>query len=457
MSTSSYGQPSSSSMEMDQTTNAETSNKANTLIDTPLNVFNSFPNGRYSVASKTKRSTDKNSPNTNITKRSKPLVAPIIYFKLDDKFLNNKREIQNEFFSHYNQDELNINHFKVTANGNLLVYPETDKDKKLLVNDRMIFPNLRKLDLEIQEDKIYTLILRGASVDDLIEYRSDLEEQGVVNIHGIKNKDGKIIKISKIDVESFEVYNQLLNKKYIKVGYFRFKIEEVAKPPLRCSKCKKFGHMRKDCNNPEVCGKCSSLDHSDDNCPQRYSRERSELKCANCNKNHSSFYKGCEEYKINYKKMIENVKLSDTNTHKNLSKHSTVPQGFYRNYSSATTANSEDKILNKLNEIDCQIKKTNDNQVELSNKIDSYNVAVNQLSILVDKLTKKVEEFNIKLSANNYKILYMFIDLQKIFNPGFKPNAETAIIINNTFIKHELGSGLNINDLNKYIDRLWKS
>lgn len=59
-------------------------------------------------------------------------------------------------------------------------------------------------------------------------------------------------------------------------------------PPLRCSKCQKFGHTAAVCKGKQRCSKCSG--------EQEYGQcdKDAKLKCSNCGNEHSSAYRGCE-------------------------------------------------------------------------------------------------------------------------------------------------------------------
>lgn len=88
------------------------------------------------------------------------------------------------------------------------------------------------------------------------------------------------------------------------VRWEQFQPRALDKVP-QCRNCQMFGHSSVNCNMPTRCLVCS-LPHKTDECPKKMSRaaldhlakegksiDRSFIKCANCEKSHTSNYKGC--------------------------------------------------------------------------------------------------------------------------------------------------------------------
>jgi len=70
---------------------------------------------------------------------------------------------------------------------------------------------------------------------------------------------------------------------------------------LRCLNCQMFGHSTSTCRNPTKCPHCAQ-NHTHADCKNTKAK-----KCANCNKQHSAAYKGCNEYlKYSNKVMTKN-------------------------------------------------------------------------------------------------------------------------------------------------------
>ena len=66
-----------------------------------------------------------------------------------------------------------------------------------------------------------------------------------------------------------------------------------------CSKCHKFGHYHKDCQESASCGFCTSEEHETKDCEAHTHKDQTKYKCTNCeasgkeSNGHSSFWKKC--------------------------------------------------------------------------------------------------------------------------------------------------------------------
>lgn len=301
------------------------------------------------------------------------------------------------------------------------------------------------MDLGDQDSKSYTLVVRGASYYDLMEYKDLHEELGIKTAHIIKNKDSKVIKICKIDVNSYQTYKQYLNDGKIKISIYEYVIEKVAGPPPRCQKCKKFEHSGEEC--VEVCGMCGSNDHKDDKCPERKkAREKRFLRCVNCQQNHSSYYKGCQKYKENYKKMIVSQKTNEDATRSINSLE--VPKGFTRIYSTAVKSFNSESSLNS-NQILEKLNENNRKQTELLEKIDT-------LTKSCDNFTNLITETNKKIHKIACQMFYVNLDIIKILCPSIKRVSDEIIqSILNVFENHKIESPPSAADISKYLKQ-WK-
>ena len=146
-------------------------------------------------------------------------------------------------------------------------------------------------------------------------------------IKPLKTKEGRILNMCKIELDSKEDYDKLLQEGTIQLGLFNYKVEKIARNPLRCHNCKMFGHSIKVCKNSSKCAKCGNDTHEGD-C------ENNQIKCLNCKENHSSYYKGCHKYKELMKKEV--AKTNETTKAKKIAESNDrgAPEGFKRNYSS---------------------------------------------------------------------------------------------------------------------------
>ena len=87
---------------------------------------------------------------------------------------------------------------------------------------------------------------------------------------------------------------------HVFIGWKRYRVDMYIPDPLRCYRCQRYGHKAAKCNGKERCSVCSGP-HSVKYCPQRIENENGkdskETKCANCQGNHPTSYRGCSKYK----------------------------------------------------------------------------------------------------------------------------------------------------------------
>jgi hypothetical protein len=93
-------------------------------------------------------------------------------------------------------------------------------------------------------------MVKGINAENLeLRYNSGISQEYIIdNIIEIKKKDGTVLNICKIELESKEDYERLLQEESIKLGLFNYKVEKIHKSPTRCHNCKEFGHSVKTCN-----------------------------------------------------------------------------------------------------------------------------------------------------------------------------------------------------------------
>lgn len=185
------------------------------------------------------------------------------------------------------------------------------------------------------------------------------------------------------------------------INRIRYPIENIAKPPIRCNKCKSFDHTIMSCVNQARCGRCGQTEHKDEMCPCQRTLI---YKCVNCGENHSSYYKGCKEYKIRY-----NNSIKESKTHSQPhSSSKTVQAGFFRNYSQvANQSPNANMILEKLTSLE------NTFRTETKTMTDKFN------AILL-KVEEKFNEFAKLLTLNNSKIFHFLLYILKILVPTMK-------------------------------------
>lgn len=105
---------------------------------------------------------------------------------------------------------------------------------------------------------------------------------------------------------SLAILKQIKAVDNIVVRWDRFQPRRNDNVP-QCYNCQRLGHSSVNCQMPPSCVVCAKK-HSSDECPNRLSRsllktlsqdnmDRSYVKCANCNQQHTASYRGCEKRK----------------------------------------------------------------------------------------------------------------------------------------------------------------
>ena len=72
--------------------------------------------------------------------------------------------------------------------------------------------------------------------------------------------------------------------------YCNIHVTQFVPNPLRCYKCRKFGHVSSKCKHSVICARCSETGHNDDSCTKAF-------KCANCGEYYTTYTKKCSIYK----------------------------------------------------------------------------------------------------------------------------------------------------------------
>ena len=126
--------------------------------------------------------------------------------------------------------------------------------------------------------------LRDISDDEIAD---GLEKDGVVTARRIMVKRGDqlvptnniILTFDRPDIPST-----------LRVGYVRVQVRPFVPSPMRCFRCHRFGHTQLHCKRRPACGKCSSEDHTRDEC------QSETVWCVNCGDGqipHPAYAKGC--------------------------------------------------------------------------------------------------------------------------------------------------------------------
>ena len=87
--------------------------------------------------------------------------------------------------------------------------------------------------------------------------------------------------------------------------YFNIPVSQYVPNPLRCYKCKRFGHVTSKCKHSETSAKCYETGHKDESCTNAF-------KCVNCGESHAAYSKKFTVYKKEYD--IQSIRVSSNIT-----------------------------------------------------------------------------------------------------------------------------------------------
>jgi len=104
--------------------------------------------------------------------------------------------------------------------------------------------------------------------------------------------------------------------KRVMLGFMSYPVKEYERPPLRCFKCQRYGHVAAVCNGKRRCRRCSE-EHDGKECT-------GPVKCCNCGGEHPASFRGCHNYvkaenverikkerKISYAEAVRRVEKND--------------------------------------------------------------------------------------------------------------------------------------------------
>lgn len=74
------------------------------------------------------------------------------------------------------------------------------------------------------------------------------------------------------------------------LGCLSFRVHPYRRPPLRCFKCQRYGHIVAACRGDRRCGKCGG-EHEFSECKEKV------VKCGSCGGGHIAGNRECEQYK----------------------------------------------------------------------------------------------------------------------------------------------------------------
>ncbi|CAL9687399.1 unnamed protein product [Knipowitschia caucasica] len=206
---------------------------------------------------------------------------------------------------------------KVLSNGNVLVFCRSEAQRK------------KALALKHLADRAVESYIPGPSQSHGIQgviYGVDTgitEEELIGNICGAEVSGVRRFKTMRKGERSDSTAVLLTFKdeslpQKVSLGYLVYPVKPYVRPPLRCYKCQRFGHIAAVCRGSRRCGKCAG-DHDRSECTS------SEVKCCNCGGNHMAAFRGCE-HGVRAQR-VEEIRLKENVTYAEAVKRVSQPCG----------------------------------------------------------------------------------------------------------------------------------
>ena len=174
----------------------------------------------------------------------------------------------------------------------------------------------------------------------------------------------------------------------------------IEKTQNQCTKCRKIGHLKKECKNKFVCPRCASQYCAPMNCQNNFK------KCANCNGAHSATYKNCPILKQSTNNKFKE-KISKTQNEQIREENRNILQTqMEQKQTIKTESNKMTQEINALREI-------------VKNQETIINQTLKEIDIRDQKIQELIENFNKKTERINI-ITQIIEDSNKEINDNMK-------------------------------------
>ena len=266
------------------------------------------------------------------------------------------------------------------------------------------------------------MILKSVTFDFFKYKLEEFNSLGIVDVIEMKSKvTNKSYNFVKALIQNEEKKQALLNERFIRIGLSKIYLEDFIKPPVQCRNCKGFGHIEKFCKLKYKCAKCGE-EHNEESCQ----KTNDEQKCVNCKGNHSTYYRGCSEYRE--AKNLKSLKIKNPSS-PNSFQHTEVR----RMYSSvAATNNNSDDLLKKFGSL---LITNNAVIIEQTKAI----VKEETKTIVKEECTAVIERIKTIMKQNNTNLCYFIINTIKTLVPNVQFCNTIMSYIEKAFSEYKLG------------------
>ncbi|RNA08355.1 hypothetical protein BpHYR1_050456 [Brachionus plicatilis] len=150
-------------------------------------------------------------------------LAAVLIRRLDIKILGNSLNLNK--YLRENLAKLGIRpddiRVKPTANGNLIIYPEKEEHKTVMLSDEKVFEGYEKIDTGVA--KQYSVIVRNIAGSEIEQ--EDKEKYGMVKVIPFE-RNGREIKVCKIILDDVSVFEEIDTSVSMGLGYTKYPVKE---------------------------------------------------------------------------------------------------------------------------------------------------------------------------------------------------------------------------------------
>lgn len=225
--------------------------------------------------------------NTNTAESAREIRPPPIYLTSDIQYVKLCELLSNIVGSN--------NYVCVSTTKGVRINPSTsDSYRKIVAYFRA--NNAQFHTFQLSEDKAFRIVIRGLHPSiETSEIKNELSELGfcVKSVTNVLSRDKTPLPLYFVDLDRSNKSEEIF--KLDVLLHSKIKVEEPRKKRtiVQCHRCQNYGHTKSYCTRPSKCVRCAG-NHDYRVCTKPKSTP---AKCALCNFDHPSNYKGCSVYK----------------------------------------------------------------------------------------------------------------------------------------------------------------
>lgn len=280
----------------------------------PTSVSNRFGSLNNDTSEHEVIRTSENAPisaNGNADKRSKVPPMTVTEGRIYDLIDHVKKNLPASVYENQNVK------YKLTSNGIRVIINSVENFK--IVRDMFIKTKVKFYSHPLDEERTVKFVVHGLDDStDMVALKQNLSEQGItpISITKLKIRQKKFDEQAIFLLHFYRHQNMTLEKlrtiRAIECLIVRFERYMFHRNGItQCSNCLRFSHGAKNCHLPPRCIRCGE-NHASANCEKKIDPKdpsskipKSQVKCANCQRNHTANYEKCTtrlEYVANTRK-----------------------------------------------------------------------------------------------------------------------------------------------------------